>query len=180
MSTPQLTTAAMMTSLPPRLVNDIDIDPLGVATIATTTTMTATPAPYVDFRDELLFDPDELDKNAGIGGVRAPGDAILPVATTATATTASTKTQPPPPPPATTDTPAPVTINLLDSDSPPPQASTGPFGLAGWQAMLVSIVCVIACVLAVLMLMYGSRNQGSGTTSTVPELGLGGYGGTGF
>lgn len=178
MNSDQLNAAALMTTMPPNVPTTND-DPLGIAANGT---LESTPAPYVDFSDELLFDPDDLDSPGGTGGFKLPGDAIVPVAPRGniSQTAALPSTTPPPAP----EEQPPVTINLLDEDSSKSQEDTsGPFGMSMWQGAIIALALAVCCILAlVLFLVVPRASAAPGLVSTGFDGGgaFGGYGGTGF
>lgn len=188
MSSEQLQAAAMMTSMPPKVdTTQMEGDPLGISGNIQTT-----PAPYVDFSDELLFDPDELDLPTGTGGYGLPGDAIVPIKPTSSGTgdvppqAKSTATLG-----GTTETTTePVVINLIDEkDNAAAEKSSGGFlGMNWWQSALSILGLVVCCLLMLVLFFVFPRSGGGGSSTQVdPFLGpgggtgaFGGYGGSGF
>lgn len=166
MSADQLTTAAMMTSMPPNLGDD-----------SSAMTMTATPAPYIDFRDELLFDPDELEAPGSGAGYRLPGDAVVPgtsmAPTMAPATVAGPSSVAVEPPSSENSL---VTVNLLEDSKEPPETT----GLGMWQSILIAVGMCIFCILVIVFLIFGPRLSMGGGGGRLDAGAMGGYGGSGF
>lgn len=190
----QLQTAAVMTSMPPQLDQDAWA---ADETVDLSNLMQTTPAPYVDYRDELLFDPDEIEAVGAAGsGYRAAGDAMLDVPIPSNDVNVSNASggggggggQDTSSSSGSDTNRKHVVINVLDKPEPEMSSDDGKglFGMNMWQTTVVLIAVVVILILC-LYALYKFRGNGAADQfgggpmdvgGSAPQFG--GYGGTGF